>query len=70
MKPQFLGEVMEESGGLPMCLPVSVDELRAIVILNINRERERCAKIADKYAECGSYHNWAEEIAEEIRKGE
>jgi hypothetical protein len=32
------------------------------------QERERCAKIADKHL--NHDENWAQEIAEEIRKGE
>jgi hypothetical protein len=75
MKPQFLGEVMEEwQSGLPMSLPTSKEELRKIVLLNLMRERERCAKIAEeRAARMGSDYNpcavMASSIAKEIRDG-
>jgi hypothetical protein len=72
MQPEFLGEVMERMGGpFPMGVPSTVEELRAIVALNVMRERERCANVAESYYGrefCDDYT--ADKIAAEIRKGE
>ncbi len=42
--------------------------LAAIIVEVRDKERERCAKIAEKYL--GMDENWSAEIAHEIRKGE
>ncbi len=69
MTGEFIGEFLErDEGASPMKLPTTLDQLRAIVVTNMLRERERCAKIAELYAE-GS-DGAPEQIAEEIREGE
>jgi hypothetical protein len=73
MQPEFLGELIERMGGpFPMGVPSTVEELRAIVALNVMRERERCALIAEHYHDDAPDQPgccW-KEIAQEIRKGE
>jgi hypothetical protein len=75
MQPEFLGELIERMGGpFPMGVPSTVEELRAIVALNVMRERERCANIAEeRAARMGSDYNpcavMASSIAKEIRDG-
>jgi hypothetical protein len=76
-KHRMLGEIMEDAGGLPMTLPTTIEQLRAIVVLNYNRgvdnERERCAKLAENLIvpeTGGLYCGCPQEIADLIRKGD
>ena len=73
----FIGEIMERLGYGPMGLPATVDQLREIVKTNWNRaterERERCAKIADQEDELDGvdrdWHSACKTIAAAIRSG-
>jgi len=73
-EPRFLGEIMEECGGpFPMTLPQTVEQLRAVVVINVLRERERCANLVETFDANGMpferNSRASKVLAELIRKG-